>query len=70
MPTFILFKDGNKVKDVVGANPAELTVRTLFVALSVRRGLIQEFFPETCRGIMWMERRSAKRSVVVLVLCR
>ena len=29
MPTFILFKNGNKIKDVVGANPKGLQVRPL-----------------------------------------
>lgn len=29
MPTFILFKNGEKVKEVVGANPAALQVRAL-----------------------------------------
>ena len=28
MPTFILFKDGQKVKELVGANPAGLQVRS------------------------------------------
>jgi hypothetical protein len=32
MPTFIVFKDGNKVKELVGANPRGLQVRTLIVA--------------------------------------
>ena len=33
MPTFIFFKDGEKVDEVVGANPAKLksTVQTLLV---------------------------------------
>ncbi|KAH9020434.1 thioredoxin-like protein [Lactarius hengduanensis] len=26
MPTFLIFKDGNKVKDLVGAHPGELEV--------------------------------------------
>jgi hypothetical protein len=31
MPTFMVFKDGNKVDDLVGANPPRLEVRTLIV---------------------------------------
>ncbi|KAF8492794.1 thioredoxin [Russula emetica] len=31
MPTFIVFKDGNKVNELVGANPGGLQVRTLIV---------------------------------------
>jgi len=31
MPTFIIFKNGEKVKELVGANPAGLQVRTLIV---------------------------------------
>ncbi|KIM35623.1 hypothetical protein M413DRAFT_449667 [Hebeloma cylindrosporum] len=29
MPTFILFKDGNKISDLVGANPAKLEALVL-----------------------------------------
>ena len=32
MPTFIVYKDGQKVKELVGANPQGLQVRTLIVA--------------------------------------
>ncbi len=40
MPTFIVYKDGQKVKELVGANPQGLQVRTLIVAyLHVTDGL-------------------------------
>lgn len=32
MPTFIAFKDGQKLADVVGANPGALEVRTVFTS--------------------------------------
>ena len=32
MPTFIVYKDGQKVKELVGANPQGLQVRSLIVA--------------------------------------
>ena len=31
MPTFMVFKDGKKVDDVVGANPPRLEVRELII---------------------------------------
>lgn len=31
MPTFVAFKNGNKLKDLVGANPAGLQVRSSIV---------------------------------------
>jgi hypothetical protein len=32
MPTFAAFKGGNKVKELVGANPAGLNVRSMFLS--------------------------------------
>jgi len=36
MPTFIIFKNGEKVGELVGANPQGLQVRTLIVDVHLR----------------------------------
>ena len=33
MPTFMMFKEGSKIGEIVGANPAGLTVRAYFLLL-------------------------------------
>lgn len=37
MPTFVAYKDGEKIGDLVGANPGNLTVRyRIAVSISVK----------------------------------
>lgn len=44
MPTFVLFKNGNKVKDLVGANPQRLQVRSCSAYFVLVHSILTLFF--------------------------
>lgn len=57
MPTFVAFKDGQKLADVVGANPGALEVRTVFTSelaleINPRPFSCPGFDQEQCHGLI------------------